>query len=384
MKAERRHELQENVLAAWLTKQIEAVKPYWQVITGIAIIALLGVIAFYLIRCRSAAEKAVGWVDYFDAVANRDIDKLEEVADENPKAVAGLWALQAAGDERLLDGMNRLYSNPAGAKLELHKAVENYHLVLERTEEPMLVRRALFGLARAHESLQELDDAKKRYGELAEKFPDSPLGALAKQRIEVLSRPSTREFLAWLSKQDFELPRMTPPPGGSGTAPPFGESGGMPSPGGPGRSSPEEEALMELPNLTDPLGIGGAAAGQPAGETPAAETPAPPDSQPGSGGTTDDTATDSSLPSSETPSTENATIEPEAVDGGEPTERSAKETGDPAEPSADAADGGTDDNTTPEPASDGEPVESSASPAESAPEAAGPTTQPEESGSDNE
>jgi hypothetical protein len=196
MKAERRHELQENVLAAWLAKQIALVKPYWQVITGVAIVALVGVALAIVLHTIWSAERAVGWVDYFDAVANRDIDKLEEVADANPEAVAGLWALQSAGDERLLDGTNRLYSNPAGARLELHKAVENYESVLVRTDDPLLVRRALFGLARAHESLNEPEDAKKRYSEVAERFPDSPVGAVARRRVEFLSRPSTKEFLA--------------------------------------------------------------------------------------------------------------------------------------------------------------------------------------------
>lgn len=333
MKAERRHELQENALAAWLAKQIAVVKPYWQVIIAVAIVAVLGVAAFLLIRARWSAERAVGWVDYFEAVSNRDIDRLEEVADANPEATAGLWALQAAGDERLLDGTNRLYSNPAAAKLELHKAIENYESVLDRTEEPMLVRRALFGLARAHESLGELKEAKKRYEELADKFADSPIGKVAEEHIELLSRSSTKEFLTWLAKQDFDTPPATPPPGSregippfgaGGGIPPFGAGGGLPSPGGPGSSTPEDESLMELPDLSDPLGIGGAAAGEPRTETPDGQTPPPASSDPDGGAGAGDAAPDSSAPSA-SPAEAEDTTEPGPSNGVEPTEGPAEE-----------------------------------------------------------
>jgi hypothetical protein len=152
--------------------------------------------------------------------------------------------------------------------MELRKAVDNYEAVLERGDDPMLIRHALFGLARAHESLRELDEAKDRYQELAEKFPDSSLAAVAKRQIEFISRPSTREFLSWLSKQDFEPARMTPPPGAGGLPP---------SPGGDGTSA-REDPLLNLPTFTDPLGLGGAAAGQPDDEQSTTEDPAAPES----------------------------------------------------------------------------------------------------------
>jgi len=389
MKAERRHELQENILAGWLAQQIALVKPYWQVIATAAIVVVLGFAAYFILSYKWSTERAVGWVDYFDAVGNRDIDKLEEVAEAHPEATAGLWALRAAGDERLLDGTNRLYSNPAGARLELHKAIENYESVLDRTEEPMLVRRALFGLARAHESIGELDEAKERFGELAEKFPDTPVGKVAKERIEYLSRPSTKEFLAWLGKQKFDTPPPTPPPGGGeagsplgagGGMPPFGAGGGFPPPGGPGSSSPQEEALMNLPDLTDPLGIGGTAAGQPATETTEPQTATPDGSEPDAGETSDDPAAESTEAGSETaPATENTEAGSETPPATESTEAGSE---------TPAPENGT---TESGPAATGEPAEEPAgntaeaeSSSEAAPAKADDVTEPAESGSDKE
>jgi hypothetical protein len=246
MKAERRHELQENVLAGWLARQIELIKPYWPTILAVLVVVSAAMLAYNVVRARSSAKKSQGWPEYFQATAENNIGELEKVAEDFPKTASGASALQAAADLRFVTGTNQLYSNPKGARLDLNEAVDDYSTVLERAEKlkhETLTRRALFGLARANESLFEISKAKERYQELVDDFPETPQAKVAKRRLETLARPATKEFLAWLSKQEFKpLPMNLP-----GT-----------QPGSPGMG----DTLPGIGDRSDPASFGAASGGR--------------------------------------------------------------------------------------------------------------------------
>ena len=62
MKTERRHELAQNDLAAWLERNYELVKPYSKVIAGVVIgVVVLG--AGYAFKTKQGREKARDCLD---------------------------------------------------------------------------------------------------------------------------------------------------------------------------------------------------------------------------------------------------------------------------------------------------------------------------------
>ena len=61
----------------------------------------------------------------------------------------------------------------------------------------LAAQRGIFGLARARESLGELEEARRGYEALAAEYPDSPYRTIAEERVAALSRDSTQQWYKW-------------------------------------------------------------------------------------------------------------------------------------------------------------------------------------------
>jgi hypothetical protein len=69
MKSERRHELQTNYLADWLTHKIETIRPYLNMILiAVALVALAAIVGAF-VTGEQSTRAAVAWTDYFSAAA---------------------------------------------------------------------------------------------------------------------------------------------------------------------------------------------------------------------------------------------------------------------------------------------------------------------------
>mgnify|MGYP007007428104 FL=1 len=101
MKSERRHELEQNVLADWAGDVIASTKPYANLILGgllhITIVAVGGTL---LVR-KSRAEAARAWEDFYPAMINGSFSDLNDVAENYRGTSAAHWALVMVGDLRL-------------------------------------------------------------------------------------------------------------------------------------------------------------------------------------------------------------------------------------------------------------------------------------------
>src|SRR5262245_39969378 len=164
MKAEKRHELEQNELADWLGEQIEAAKPYGPTI-GIVLIggALAILLAVYLLGAGGTAS-ARAWSSYFAALNDRDPElSLEAFHKEMPNTPASLWALQSVGDMNLARGSMALFSDREEAKKLLDKAEVAFKRVEAETNDKMLRTRARLSLGKLYESLCRPEDAKKWY-----------------------------------------------------------------------------------------------------------------------------------------------------------------------------------------------------------------------------
>ena len=194
MKTKRRHELQTNVLAAWLTEKIECVRPYSKAILAVVIAVVAGYLVFTVSGWRSAREQAAGWTAFFDA---QSLDDLGRISEDYPSSQAGFWALLSAADGQLASGTDLLFRQRERAQESLESAVEKYLRVSRQATHPILQRRARFNLAQAYESLNHLDDAKEAYKEVVDTWPDSVLGKEAQRRLDDLNDPATEGFYAW-------------------------------------------------------------------------------------------------------------------------------------------------------------------------------------------
>ncbi len=227
MKAERRHELQHNELADWLSGTAERLRPYSRAILGVTIAAVVLLLAYYLITSRAEKKQSAAWDKYLHALSATTPDasttELEETVERYSKTPAAVWAEATLGDMELGDGIGQLFVDKVDAEKKIKRAIGHYEAVLEKADDPLLKARVLFGLAHAQESLGELEKARQSYEALVDL--KGPYQQLAEDRVAALGRDSTHDFYAWFASEE---PVRTPLPGMPGERLPFDASSLMP------------------------------------------------------------------------------------------------------------------------------------------------------------
>jgi len=101
MKAERRHELQDNELASWLGQHLEQLKPYARMVVAIFVLSLAVAVAGGWWMRDQAATVQMGWNEFYQAFSSRDSDKLKNVAERYAGTQVAIWARQAEADIQL-------------------------------------------------------------------------------------------------------------------------------------------------------------------------------------------------------------------------------------------------------------------------------------------
>jgi tetratricopeptide (TPR) repeat protein len=240
MKAEKRHELQQNELADWLGEQIEAAKPYGTTIAIVVLGGLLAIgLAIYLASAGNPAS-AGAWSQYFAAFNDREpAVALKQLAEEQPNTSAALWAQQSIGDINLSQGSIQLFSDREEAKKMLEKAEVAYKEVETKATDSMLKSRSRLGLAKLYEATNKPEEAKRYYEMVVAAEKDSAIGKAAAAGAKRVSDPREVALLAWF---DAQKPRKPAPFPGAGGLP------GLPN------------DLPERPDLSLP-GLGGSVPG---------------------------------------------------------------------------------------------------------------------------
>ena len=236
MKAERRHELQTNVLADWLAQKIEIVKPYGRLIVGaMGVLFVLAGVWSYMAN-RQFLQEAVAWQEFYAAVERQNESQLLEVAQRYDGTEAGLWASYRLADMTYNQGARELFDDRKEANELLLTAQSKYEDVVSQAKKPFLKQRAIFGLAQSLEARNDLKNAKRWYDELAESWPDSALGNHASQAAQRLRNQES--FYDWFSDQQ-------PKPAVSLTGDSSMEFGGF---GEPGEAGGDTSFLDDLPD----------------------------------------------------------------------------------------------------------------------------------------
>jgi hypothetical protein len=248
MKTERRQELKQNELADWLARWIDKIRPYSRLISAVVIAALVGIgVVWYTQNQRQGAAEQASRTFLSKGVPQRfrgggfliepDFDVLDQLAKDHADEPVGKWSLLSAGNIRLQRGVKKLFRNsPDAGKTDLENAIVYFQNLSGRAEEPFFKRRALWGLARANESLgtkDSLSKARENYQALVDQFPDSSLAEVAQQRVDRLEKESVVRFYRNLPTEITNNAAIAAAaPAGQ---PGFGDlDGAVPGPGGTG------------------------------------------------------------------------------------------------------------------------------------------------------
>ncbi len=215
---------------------------------------------------------------------------------------AAEWAQVFAGDSALMIGTNKILTDKKAGIEFLTQARDIYGKALETLTIPGAQEQAMFGKARAMESLIEnksqRDEAIAAYQDLNKKFPDGMFKAIADQRIEQLQKKETMEFYEALAQYapkpkvksirsqlenlgNFgnppdELPVPTTPirPDGSRSGPILGIPEPSLTPTEPGKSStPKKETPKTEPAKPQAVKTDAPKPDAPKADAPKADTP---------------------------------------------------------------------------------------------------------------
>src|SRR5947209_19021817 len=110
MKTERRHELQANQLAEFLTDVSEKAKPYAKGLLGVALAALVIVCAYLYLSKRAAADEGASWDKAMQASASRNQEALRSVIKEYPNKPAAICSQLLLANIQLGQGIGGLFA----------------------------------------------------------------------------------------------------------------------------------------------------------------------------------------------------------------------------------------------------------------------------------
>ena len=205
MKSERRHELQENDLSERVENLSDRLRPYVTPILSVAIGGLILVLLGLFVSARWEATRSESWDTCLAALVTGDQEGFREVILRYPETPAAQWAELILADRTLSEATDLLFTklNPANdvARERLERAAAAYADVLSQRPTGMVAERATMGLAKARESLGDLDQARRGYEAVANEFPSSPMAQMAAEHAEDLGRKKTKAFYTWFADQ---------------------------------------------------------------------------------------------------------------------------------------------------------------------------------------
>lgn len=217
---EKTAELEKNELAEWADKHFGSLRTHANTILLVILAALmLAMLGAYWMASRQAASSEpwrqlqVASASYGGPVGDRQTSHFELVSEQYPESLAGLWALQLAGDEDLRMGLSKMITARDEGLKQIERARKSLQKVQDsKLQKPeLLEERSLFSLAYALESAGKFDEAKAAYQRLIEALPDSTMAKPAKVALARIADPTlTAAFEKF--KAVGTAPGMTLPP----------------------------------------------------------------------------------------------------------------------------------------------------------------------------
>lgn len=229
MKAEQRHELEKNELAAKLSTAwtgLSSNDPKSNRAWTIALVVLLAVVGWTLWSRYSRNVDAASWhkLEYASS-----LERLGEVAKDSPNSVQGRIAKFHMARWQSQEALGKLDANLPDERVmaadQLEKVRSIYAELSQASGMPdVLIQEAMLQLARTEETLASvpkandpamrgsLDEALKRYEAVVAKSPKSYAGQQASKRLADLkaNRADVEKLYSDLSREHAKNPAPTP------------------------------------------------------------------------------------------------------------------------------------------------------------------------------
>lgn len=222
MQSDEVDESPDNDLAAAVATAWERLRPHLPAIAAVAGLAAAGLVGWSLVSSRQDAELARGWTECIDAVQQRDLARLGEVAERYRGTSAAAWSRLLLADAALDEGCTLVFSDRKAGLERLNTAAELYASLNADRPRGLAAERAIFGLAKANESLGNIADARRGYETLVSEYPSGPLRGLAESRARELGGESAARWYDWFENRDATSAPTTEPAAGSAGGEPAG------------------------------------------------------------------------------------------------------------------------------------------------------------------
>ncbi len=238
-KTERRHELQQNDLAAYLDQANKRVEPYSkQILVGILLL-LTGGVTYSFYNSERDAESSLATMELIQNtnVPSQDSEALSEINANFVETSAGKLAKLYEGIALISQGNQDIYTEREAAVESLKSGIEVLTAAASNTDDPLIKSRAHLGVALANVTLGNNDAAIDAYKQVIAVNESEAMVENASSRIKSLENPASQEFATWFKTADFTpaaLPNLDP------ALPPDSGLPGMP------------DFDLNLPGLTNP------------------------------------------------------------------------------------------------------------------------------------
>ncbi|MDM4014460.1 YfgM family protein [Roseiconus lacunae] len=209
----RQEELETNIVADQLAIFYKKIEPYSKLIAAAVVAVVVAMLAYGFYSSSQTATRSDAT---FQLLMNNP-----EVASRYPDTTAAAWSQLFQANQNLAQGISSLYRDKAEAETLLAQAKDEFINARVSSDDEILISRANYGLALAHEALGEVDDAMKAYEAVVSANESEEMVEVAEQRIATLKSSTAGTFLTWFNEQDFAPadPSLPPELPGSTTLP---------------------------------------------------------------------------------------------------------------------------------------------------------------------
>ena len=206
-KTERRHELQQNELAAYLEKVNKQIEPYSKPILGVVLVVMAVGIGWSFYSSEQEADSSFATLELIKATSAQMIDPedLDTVNSEFPETSAGKLAKLYQGLALVNEGNDLIYEDPESATETLNAGIKVLTNIAEGNSEPLIKSRAYLGIALAQTTLGDTEAAVAAYEKVKKADESEAMVEYAANRIATLTSTATKEFSDWFKDTSFEV-----------------------------------------------------------------------------------------------------------------------------------------------------------------------------------
>jgi hypothetical protein len=197
MDGDRRHELEDNDLAESTVALVDRIRPHLPTIALAVGGVMAALAAWTAVSSQQAASRSQSWDACMAALSEGNPERLADVIRRYPGSAAAQWSQLMMADGAIAEGTQLLFVDRGRARQRLDSAIGIYSGLLAERPLALIAERAAFGLAKARESLGQLEEARRGYETIVAEYPESAVRGIAENRIAALSRESTRQWYDW-------------------------------------------------------------------------------------------------------------------------------------------------------------------------------------------